>query len=408
MLEERGRDHDVAKATQLDEQDTTRWLEPHHVARNRSQCNITLTPDDTRPLLLAPPRAVTAPLPSPARPTGRRICIVLLTAVGDAVHGLPVVNALKRNDPRCHITWLLQPGPASLVRGHANVDEIIVLDRARGWRGFLDARRVMRTRGFDLTLALQDYFKAGVLTALTRAPIRLGYDRARARDLNTLFTNRRIPPHPPQHIQDEYLEFLAALGVPAEPLEWNIGPREDERGWQHDLAATFDRPIASLVIGSSRPEKDWLPNRWAELARTLAGDFGLAPVIVGASTLRELVTDRAIRERAPGARSALNSGLRRLTAILDASVLVVSLDTGPLHIATALGRPVVSLIGYTNPARYGPYRRFQDLIVNAYGDTSRNGVLCLDRRPGRMPTIAVRDVLERVERWRTTYPAPPA
>jgi len=89
--------------------------------------------------------------------------------------------------------------------------------------------------------------------------------------------------------------------------------------------------------------------------------------------------------------------------MLDASALVISLDTGPLHMAVALGRPVVSLIGYTNPLRYGPYRRFQDLIVSAYGETTRDGAFCTDRRPGRMPRISVRDVLDAVDRWRAAY-----
>lgn len=337
---------------------------------------------------------------TPAPRHGRRICIVLLSAVGDVVHGLPVVNALKRDDPTSHITWLLQPGPATLVRGHPSIDEIILLERRRGWRGFLDARRAIRTHTFDLTLALQDYAKAGLLTAFTRAPIRLGYDRARARDANGLFTNRRIPPHAPQHIQDEYLEFLAPLGVTAEPVEWRIGPHEDERGWQREFVSRVGPRFVPLVVGSSRPEKDWLDDRWAELAAALDADFGLTPVVAGGATARERATEQAILARVPRAVSALDSGLRRLTAILDAAPLVISLDTGPLHIAAALDRPVVSLIGYTNPARYGPYRRSQDLIVNAYGETSRDGALCLDRRPGRMRTITVRDVLDRVERWR--------
>ena len=333
----------------------------------------------------------------------RRVCVVLLSAVGDVVHTLPVVNALKRDDPTRHITWLLQPGPATLVRGHPSVDEIIVVERSRGWRGFLDARRELHARAFDVALALQDYIKAGVLTTFTRAPVRLGFDRARARDLNWLFTNAHLPPNPRRHVQDEYLEFLSALDVEAEPIEWHLGPRDTAREWQREFASRFDRPIVSLVIGSSRPDKDWLPERWAELARILYNRYGLAPVIVGAPTPREVATERAILAGAPRTVTALDSGLPRLTAILDASALVISLDTGPLHMAVALGTPVVSLIGYTNPLRYGPYRRFQDLIVSAYGDTTRNGAYCTDRRPGRMPNISVRDVLDAVDRWRDVY-----
>ncbi|HXY29724.1 MAG TPA: glycosyltransferase family 9 protein, partial [Gemmatimonadaceae bacterium] len=142
-----------------------------------------------------------------------RIAIVMLSAVGDAVHTLPIVNALKRVAPASHVTWILQPLAATLVRGHPAVDEIIELDRARGWWSFADIRRELRRREFDVTLALQDYLKAGILTTFVRSPVKLGFDRARARDLNWLFTTHRIPPHAPQHVQDQYLEFLSALGV---------------------------------------------------------------------------------------------------------------------------------------------------------------------------------------------------
>jgi heptosyltransferase I len=325
----------------------------------------------------------------------------MLSAVGDAVHVLPVINALERHDPTCHITWVLQPGAAALVRGHPAVDEIIVLDRRRGRRAFLDVRRELATRRFDVTLALQDYLKAGVLTALTHAPLRLGYDRARARDLNWLFTNHQIPAAPPAHIQDEYLEFLAALGVDSEPMEWKLGPWDPEREWQRELISRFDRPIASLVIGSSRREKDWIAQRWAEVSNALSADFGLQPVLVGGRSPREMETEQAILSRAnPAPISLLDSGLRRLVSILDASALVISLDTGPLHMAVALGRPVISLIGFSNPLRTGPYRASQDLVVSAYGPTTRAGRLLTTRHRDRMSRITVGDVLEKVELWR--------
>jgi heptosyltransferase I len=325
----------------------------------------------------------------------------MLSAVGDAVHVLPVINALERHDPTVHITWILQPGAAALVQGHPAVDDVIVLDRRKGRRAFLDVRRELASRRFDVTLALQDYFKAGVLTALTHAPVRLGYDRARARDLNWLFTNQRIPAAPPAHIQDEYLEFLTPLGVASEPIEWNLGPWDAEREWQRQLVSRFDRPIASLVIGSSRREKDWIAERWAAVANALYADFGLQPVLVGGRSPREVETEQAILAHAsPHPVSLLDSGLRRLVSILDASALVISLDTGPLHMAVALQRPVISLIGFSNPLRTGPSRASQELIVSSYGPTTSAGRLVTARHPDRMPRITVGDVLEKVEVWR--------
>src|SRR5947207_10876269 len=103
-----------------------------------------------------------------------RICIVMMSAVGDAVHVLPVINALKRVNPRARITWILQPGPAALVRGHRSVDEIIIFDRSRGLMAFADAAGELAKRRFDLVIDLQVYFKAGIVTAMTRSSIKLG------------------------------------------------------------------------------------------------------------------------------------------------------------------------------------------------------------------------------------------
>ena len=337
-----------------------------------------------------------------------RIGIVMMSAVGDAVHVLPVLAALKRHAPESKITWVLQPGPASLVRGHPHVDEIVLFDRAKGWHAFTDVRRELAHRPFDLVLNFQVYFKAGIVTSFTRAPVKLGFDRARARDMNWLFTTHRIPPHAPQHVQDQYLEFLTALGVPNEPVEWNLGPWTHERAWQRDFFARLDRPAAAIVVATSKPQKDWLPERWAEVADVLYHDFGVEPVLVGGRSDRELAAERVIMERARHKPvSALGSGLRNLVGILDGSALVLAPDTGPLHIAIALNRPVVSLMGYTNPKRTGPYRRFHDLIVDAYGEPGEDYPISMENRPDRMPRITVRDVVERVERWRARYAVSP-
>ena len=335
-----------------------------------------------------------------------RVAIVMLTAVGDAVHVLPVVTALKRHAPAARITWLLQPGPASLVRGHPDIDEILILEKKRGLRAFLDVRRELLDRRFDLVLDLQVYFKAGVVTWLTSAPVKLGFDRARARDLNWLFTTHRIPPRPYQHVQDQYFEFLHALGVPHEPVRWNLGPWPDERAWQRDFLASVDRPLATIVVATSNPQKDWQPDRWAEVCDILSEEHGLQPVLAGGRSARELEYERVINERARHRPiSTLGIPLRQLVSVLDGSALVLSPDTGPLHMSVALDRPVISLMGYNNPKRVGPYRRFHDLLIDAYGDPGEDYAPSMEHRLDRMPRITVRDVAAKIERWRERYAA---
>jgi heptosyltransferase I len=331
------------------------------------------------------------------------VCIVMMSAVGDTVHTLPVVTALKRHAPGCRITWVLQPGPASLVRGHRAVDDVVLFEKTRGWHAYPEARRRL-TQRFDLVLALQVYFKAGLITALLRAPVKLGFDRARARDLNWLVTTHRIPPHPPQHVQDQYFEFLAALGVPPEPVVWDLGPWPEEREAQRRFFAPLDRPVATLAIGTSDPQREWIPERWAELSDALFERYGLQPVLAGGGSSRERETAEAIAARARHPPlSTLGAPLRDLVWLLDGSALVVALDSAPLHMAVALDRPVIGLCGAWNPKRTGPYRRFRDLLVDAYGDPGEDYPISAERRRDRMPRIAVTDVLERVERWREHY-----
>jgi heptosyltransferase I len=334
-----------------------------------------------------------------------RICIVMMSAVGDAVHVLPVINALKRHAPACRITWVLQPGPASLVRGHRSVDEIIIFDRSAGMKAFTDIRRELASRSFDLVINLQVYVKAGVVTAFTRAPVKLGFDRARARDFNWLFTSHRIPARAVgQHVQDQYFEFLDALGVAHEPPVWDLGPWPGELAWRDEFFATLDRPAAAIVVATSKPEKDWLPERWAEVVDILSTDYGLQPVLVGGRSARELAAEQVIMARTRHRPlSALGSGLRNLVGILSGSALVLSPDTGPLHMAVALERPVISLMGYTNPKRTGPYRRYHDLLIDAYGDPGEDYQVSMENRPGRVQRITVSQVQEKLSIWQARY-----
>src|SRR5215211_7166275 len=328
------------------------------------------------------------------------ICIVMMSAVGDAVHVLPVINAIKRDRPTARITWVLQPGPASLVRGHRAVDDIVIFERSQGWRAFTHARRALRERRFDLLIDLQVYFKAGLVTALSNAPVRLGFDRSRARDFNWLFTNRRIPVNPVQHVQDQYFEFLSEIGISPDPVEWGLGPWDDEREWQREWVTRVGNPYAVIVVGTSKPDKDWIPERWAHVCDLLENEYGLQAILVGGESAREkAAVERIVSAARSKPLAALGSGLRRLVSILDAASVVIAPDTGPLHMSVALDRPVIGLIGYSDPRRTGPYRKFQDLVIDAYHDPGEVAPVSMETRSGRMERIQVADVARRLEIW---------
>ena len=345
----------------------------------------------------------------PFREPPRSVLIVMLSALGDAVHVLPVANALKRAWPESRISWVIQPVSLALVRGHPAVDELIPFHRRRGasaWRSYAELRAAFRGRDFDLALALQVYFKAGLIAALAPARVKLGFDRARARDLNWLFSTHRIPPRPVGHVQDQYFEFLEYLDVDASPVEWRIELSDAERADQRAFFTALDRPACAVVVATSKPGKNWPPSRYARVLEHLDTEHGMQPILVGGPGPAERTVAAGILQ-ATKARviDALGDDVRRLVWLLAGSRLVISPDTGPLHLARALGVPVVGLYGYTNPKRYGPYRRFTDLVVDGYARFEGEDYPCsMEYRDEGMERVTVEAVMEKVALARTRYP----
>lgn len=330
----------------------------------------------------------------------REILIVMLSAIGDAVHVLPVANALKEHWPGSRITWVIQPVPHLLVRDHPAIDRFLLFHRRRGlraWEGFRELAEQYPQRPYDLLLALQVYFKAGVLTALAPARIKLGFDRARARDANWLFTDERIEARGQRHVQDQYFEFLEHLGIDPHPARWDIPITAAEREDQAAFLAGQDRPVCAVVVGTSKPEKNWTPEGYAAVLDEIDRRHGLQPVLVGGpSPVERAMADRILELTRSSPVDALGDDLRRLVWLLEGAALTLSPDTGPLHISRALETPVVGLYGYTNPKRTGPYRRYQDLVVDGYARFPGEAYpVTPDYRDG-MQRVTVDGVLEKV------------
>jgi heptosyltransferase I len=337
---------------------------------------------------------------SPIPPwTGGRLGIVMMSALGDAVRVLPLLDAIKRHALTTHITWVLQPAPAELVRGHSLVDDWVIFRRDRGLKGYLEVRRELATRTFDLVLNPQIYFKAGVVTSFTRAPVKLGFDFARTRDFNWLFTTHRIPPRPSGHVQDMYLEFLDAIGVPRrEDIRWHLGPTLEERQAALRIVEGAVGPLVGLVIASTGRDRCWYADRWAEVATALRAECAARCVMLGGRSPYEVETAERIASLTDAAPiNALGSGLRVLLGLLDACDLIIAPDTGPLHMAVAMEVPVVGLYGYTNPKRAGPFRKYQDILVDRFGDPGEDYSPGERYRPGRMRLITSRDVIEKAK-----------
>jgi heptosyltransferase I len=332
----------------------------------------------------------------------------MLSAIGDAVHVLPVVNAIKHQWPATRITWVIQPQAHRLVAGHRSVDEFLVFHRRRGvraWESYHDLSRALPPRPYDLVLALQVYFKAGLVTALVPGRVKLGFDVHRARDLNWLFTNERIAFNGQRHVQDQYFEFLEHLGVHPHPAVWDIPISAREREEQRAFFGGLDRPACAVVVGTSKHQKNWNAEGYARVLEALEREHRMQPLLVGGPSRSERdLADRILALTKARPLDLLGDDLRRLVWLIDGSALVISPDTGPLHIARALDVPVVGLFGYTNPKRTGPYRRFQDLVVDGYARFPGEAYPVSTENRDGMGRVTVEAVLEKIVLARARYP----
>jgi heptosyltransferase I len=303
------------------------------------------------------------PLAFPTPP--RRVLIIKPSAIGDVVHALPVLSLLRRRWPRpaTRIEWLVTPACAGLLDGHPQLDAVVRFDRKRfgaGWRnprsaaGLFGFARELRGRAYDVVIDLQGLFRSGWLTWQTRAPMRIGF--ANARELAPLSYTHRVPIESAEvHATDRYLKVAAAMGCATSPVEYVFPTTDDDR---REVAALVpDEKYAVLLPGTNWPTKRWPVEHYAALVDPLRERLGLATVVAGGPA------DAGLAAHIPGAVSvAGKTSLRQLVALLERAALVVANDSGPMHIAAALGRPMVTLYGPTNPVRTGPYLREEAVL----------------------------------------------
>lgn len=336
----------------------------------------------------------------------RQVCIVLLSGIGDVVHGLPLAVDLKALDPGIHITWVAEAAPAQVLAHHPAVDRVVVYRSRAGVGGLLELRRAMAGTRAHLTLNIQRYLKSAWPTLFSGAVARVGLPPSKTRDGVRFFSTHVLQEGPWKHSQDLFLDFRWALGVPRDaPVRWDltVTPAE-EREARAFFRALPAGPVAALVVASANPKKDWPPARYAALADALARDMDFQVLLLGGPSPRERTAVEEIRRRAHTRPvDALTGSVRTLMGRIQGSDLVVAPDTGPLHIAHAMGVPVVGLFAHTNPWRVGPWRDFHDLVVDRYtepGDAPDPAAYL--PKDGRMDAITVSDVLEKVEvaRWR--------
>jgi heptosyltransferase I len=326
----------------------------------------------------------------------RAIAVVKLSALGDVVHATPVVESLADAFPTARLTWIVERRAAALLQDHPRLSDVVTID-TRAWRrvrtpsGALalgqtlrELRRRLRAARFDVAVDLQGLVKSGIVTAATGARLRIGFAAGYRRErLNGLFTNRHVTPPPSaRHVVEQYLALLAPLGVTARRVVFRLPARDAaESRVEEFFAASGLKPHGRLVVlnpGAGKAAKRWPIERFAELAVRLAREANARVVVLWGPG--EEMAARTIAG-APGSVLAPPTDLDTLIAVMRRASIVVAADTGPLHVAAAVGAPCVGLYGPTSAARNGPYGA---------------GHRTLSAADGRMASIEVGAVLTAV------------
>ncbi|MGH8282750.1 MAG: glycosyltransferase family 9 protein [Gammaproteobacteria bacterium] len=302
------------------------------------------------------------------------VCILRLSAVGDVCHTLPVVRSLQAAWPETRFTWIIGRLEASLVGDIPGI-EFIIFDKSRGLDAYRELRRTLRGRKFNLLLHMQMSLRASLasITAV-RAPVKLGFDRQRAHDWQWLFTNRRIPYKPHQHVMDSFFGFAEACGISERLLRWDIPISEEAQAFAQ---IRIPDNVPTLVISPCanarfRNFRNWRPERYAEVADYATDKLGLRIILSGGPSAVEREYGAAVMQAVHTKPENLigKTNLKQLLALLARATALISPDSGPVHMATAAGTPVIGLYASTNPDRAGPYLS-QRWCVNRYPDALR-------------------------------------
>jgi heptosyltransferase I len=336
----------------------------------------------------------------------RDVCILRLSAIGDVCHVLPVVRTLQQAWPKVRFTWIIGKVEAKLL-GLIPEIEFIIFDKRHALKDLKHFRVAIREKRFDLLLHMQLALRASFLSSYVRAPVKLGFDRTRARELQWLFTTHRIAPRAREHVMDTFFGFAEALGVHDRLLRWDIPLAGDAR---HYAAQIINDQRPTLVISpcSSHTRRNWRAEYYAEVADHAARVHNMRVVLAGGPAKIERTMAQAI-ERAvklPVLNTVGRDTLSQLLALLQRADVLLSPDSGPVHMATAVGTPVIGLYAATNPERSGPYLS-RAWCVNKYDEAAQKYLgrpaseiawTTKIEKPGVMDLIKPADVTRKLDK----------
>lgn len=348
-------------------------------------------------------------------PVPHRVALIKPSALGDIVHALPVLTALREHWPQAHLTWVVNAGYAPMLEGHPHLDAILPFDRGAFRKGLgtstryaLSFTRRLRRERFDLVIDLQGLLRTGLMTAASGAKVKVGFAAARE-GASWMYTHRiAVPDADRIHAVDRYWRVVEALGAGQGPKRFLVPVQEREVAAVDAEFAHLPRPWLALAVGSRWVTKCWPPGHFATLARQAQQEFGGTVLFVGTAEDREKSLEVAGQLTGPWQDLTGATSLPRLTALLSRVDVMVANDTGPLHLAAALGRPCVAPYTCTKVALHGPYGTSGAGIATtvpcagSYLKRCPHGMICMnDLTPDKLwPTLH-----EVLRPWPTLSPS---
>ena len=295
----------------------------------------------------------------------RSVCLLRLSALGDTCHVIPLLRSLQAAWPHTRLTWVIGRAEAKLMRLIPDV-EFIEVDKREGLGGLRALRRQLRHRRFDVLLHLQHSLRASAVSLCIRAERRIGFPRGEARDLQWLFTNETVKPSGRAHVVDSLLAFADALGVHSRAEDWTLPLPPEALARARKLIPGYQ---STLVISpcSSHPLRNWSAERYAAVADHAQRAQGMRVLICGGrSTAEREMADAILSRSRTGPIDLVGQDtLPELLAVLARATVLLSPDSGPVHMATLVNTPVIGLYAATPSARSGPYRSL-DWCVDAH------------------------------------------
>jgi heptosyltransferase I len=287
--------------------------------------------------------------------------------------------------------------------------EFVVLDKSRGWRAYRDLSTETRRRSFDVLLHMQVSLRSSLASRLISAPVRLGFDRDRAKDFQWLFTTHRIETKRHQHVMEGLFGFAQALGIQEPTLRWDIPIPEKAREFaaQHVQADRRTLVISPCSTSRRRNWRNWSTEGYAAVADYAVEKHKMRVILTGGTTeIEKRYGDEICRlARHPPTHLIGRTDLKELLAILDQAHVLIAPDSGPVHMATTVGTPVIGLYVTSNPMRTGPYLS-QQWVVNKYPEALKAEVgRAVDevpwgrriRNPAAVDRVRVGDVTQKLD-----------